>query len=337
MKLLRRKVRTNGRLARALGFVLVMLLATGIATLAAPQERSGEVVATLATGRVIFCVTRDAIVVAAASGGGEVGSRAPAIVPIRADFIGVLLGATEWSSPDSGAMPTRLDAELKTIAANAIRHTGKPNPNDPSEIEDIGVAMLETLRPFVTQIHHKLDLTQNEPLLELLLSDYAPNYGPEIWSLQYRIRQEDLGNGYWKTTILRPGYYQLYPPEKGQPRTFVEVRYPASSAEPTLASRVQEHDQQFERVRNSSPEMTKAIGLVNDGNSVKASSGPLTDFLRAVLPMVVGQDSNMTLAVVDAERGFQWILAPQEKLPPPTTKPIDPDKPSLRNPRVPSP
>src|SRR5207253_8499142 len=45
----------------------------------AQENGAGEIVANLATGRVIFCVTRDAIIVAATSGGGEIGSRAPAV------------------------------------------------------------------------------------------------------------------------------------------------------------------------------------------------------------------------------------------------------------------
>ena len=93
---------------------------------------------------MIFCVTHDGIVVAAASGPGETGSLAPAIVPIRADFVGVLLGAVEWNTPDSSAKPKRLDAELPTVAMNAIGHATKEKlSTNRSDIEDIGVAMLE--------------------------------------------------------------------------------------------------------------------------------------------------------------------------------------------------
>lgn len=339
-----RHLRAIGRINRvAIVLAMVLVLAFALSRLITvslnvhAQERSGEVVATQATGRVIFCVTHDGIVIATASGAGETGSLAPAIVPIRADFVGVLLGAVEWNTPDSSAKPTRLDAELPTVAMNAIGHAPKKTLDQPSDIEDIGVAMLEELRPFVTQIHHKLDLKPDEPLFELLLTDYAPNYGPEIWSLKYRIRQQNLGNDYWNTTILRPAYYQLYPPEKGQPRTFVEVSYPDGSAEPTLAARLTANDPNLERIRNASQETTKALGLVSDGNSTKAAAAPVSDFLRSAVPIVAGAQARMTLAIIDAERGFQWVLPPEERLPPPTTKSVDPDRPSLRNPRVPSP
>jgi hypothetical protein len=340
MRHLRSSGRINcGALTLAMALALVLAAGTPICTAAGtmPQERSGEVVATQATGRVIFCVTHDGIVVAAASGAGETGSLAPAIVPIRADSVGVLLGAMEWNTPDSTAKPTRLDAELPTVASNAIGHATKKTADQPSDIEDIGVAMLEKLRPFVMQIHHKLDLKTDEPLFELLLADYAPNYGPEIWSLKYRIRQQNLGNDYWNTTILRPAYNQLYPPEKGRPRTFVEVRYPDGSAEPTLAARLMASDPDLERIRNASQESTKALGLVGEGNSTKANTSPIADFLRSAVPIVAGAQARMTLAIIDAERGFQWVLPPEERLPPPTTKSADPDRPSLRNPRVTSP
>ena len=161
----------------------------------------------------------------------------------------------------------------------------------------------------------------------MLLTDYAPNYGPEIWSLKYRIRQQNLGNDYWNSTILRPAYNQLYPPEKGQPRTFVEVRYPEGSAEPTLAARLTANDPDLERIRNSSQESTKALGLVSDGNSTKAAL--VTDRglppLGAV-PIVAGAQARMTLAVIDAERGIPMgASARKRRLPPPTTKSVDPE------------
>src|SRR5665213_1303608 len=169
-----------------------------------PQEQQqGEVVANLAAGRVVFCVTKTAIVVAATQVPVEKGSREPAVVAVSARRIGVLLGAVEWNTTAKGAKPVRLDAELPTVAANATRRTGDKmiDLSQPSDIEEIGVGMLEVLRPLVEQIHHKLDLAPDESLVELLLADYVENYGPEIWQLQFRVRQEALGNDYWTTRI----------------------------------------------------------------------------------------------------------------------------------------
>src|SRR3989304_4802712 len=107
------------------------------------------------------------------------------------------------------AGPKRLDAE----------HAG--------DIEVLGLAMLEALRPMTSRLHNKIDLGEDEALLELVLVGYVTDYGPEVWSVRYHIVQEPVRGDYWRTRVLRPRYTQLYPPEKGQPRTLMEVRNPA--------------------------------------------------------------------------------------------------------------
>jgi hypothetical protein len=149
--------------------------------------------------------------------------------------------------------------------------------------------------------------------------------------LQFRVRQENLGNDYWVTRVLRPAYTQLYPPEKGQPRTFVEAQYPEKLSQPGLLQRLGLHDPGVENIRNASPDFTKAIGLVVAGNSEKADAKPVVDFMRAVMPVVSGTDTRLVMGLLDGDRGFQWVLPPEEKLPTPTeTKPQEPGAPSLR-------
>jgi hypothetical protein len=310
-------------------FALVSVLPL---TLRAQENRGGEIVANLATGRVVFCITHDSIIVAATGGGGEVGSRPPAVLPVSSGRIGVLLGAIDWTAPDT-TKTTRFDAELPAVAGNALRRPTQKPSEEPSEIEDIGVGMLELIRPVVDQIHHKLDLAPDEPLVELILADYVQNYGPEIWKLQFRVRQENLANDFWQTRILRPSYLQLYPPEKGQPRTFVEADYPANTPQLRLAERVAQSDPQFERIAHSSRDVSEAIAFIAAGNSTKARSSPTSDFMRAAIPLAGGGDQNLVMALLDMERGFQWLLAPQEPIPPgkTQTKPTEPDAPSLRN------
>jgi hypothetical protein len=314
-----------------LAFALCQIIALPLPS-RAQENRGGEIVANLATGRVVFCVTRDAIIVAATSGGGEVGSRPPAVLPVSSGRIGILLGAIDWTAPDT-AKTTRFDSELPAVAANALRRPSQKPAQEPTEIEDIGVGVLELIRPLVDQIHHKLDLAPDEPLVELILADYVLDYGPEIWSLQYRVRQENLANDYWQTRILRPAYLQLYPPEKGQPRTFVETDYPANIPRLKLAERVAQPDPQFERIAHSSLEVSEAVASIAAGNSIKALSAPTSDFMRAVIPLAGGNDQNLVMAVLDMNRGFQWLLAPKEPIPPgkTQTKPSEPDAPSLRN------
>jgi hypothetical protein len=298
-------------------------------TLAAAQEnKGGEIVANLATGRVVFCVTHDAIIVAATSGGGEVGSLSPAMVPVSPGRIGVLLGAIDWTAPGTGKT-TRFDSDMPAVAANALRRPAQKSFDQPSEIEDIGVGLLEEIRPLVDQIHHKLDLGPDEPLVELILADYVQDYGPEIWSLQYHVRQEIVTTDYWQTRILRPAYYQLYPPEKGQPRTFIETDYPATLPQLQLAQRVAQHDPQFQRIGNSSKEISQAVELIAAGNSNKALASPTSDYLRAVIPIATGDQQNLIMAILDMNRGFQWVLAPEKPVPA-GKAPAEPDAPSLR-------
>ena len=297
------------------------------------QQAAGEIAANLAAGRAVFCVAKDAMLVASVPGGTETGSRAPSIVPLGSDRFAVLLGAIEWNQPDSGKT-VRLDAELPVVARNAARRptdSSQVAANRPTEIEALGIGVLELIRPLTGQLHRKLDLAPNEPLVEVLVADYVENYGPEIWSVRYRIQQEDLGNDFWNTRILRPAYYQLYPPEKGQRRTFVEVRYPDAPSQPTLLTALDQNDGQLARVRSASPEIVQALGLVLKGTSDKAAPGPLADFLRSALPIQAGGQAKLVLGELDAARDFRWLLPPEQAPPPPgQTKPLEPGAPSLR-------
>jgi hypothetical protein len=310
-------------------------LATAPALDAAPQERGGEVVANLAAGRVVFCVTRDTIVVAAVEEGGEPGSHPPLIVPVRSDMVGVLLGAVEWKLGVNGKV-LRLDAELPRLGLTGNRPSAQTAfPDDPTDIEVIGVGLLEVVREAVSGIHHKLDLAPDEPLIELLLADYVQGYGPEIWSLRYRIQQQNLGNDYWTTRPMRPAYYQLYPPEKGQPHTFVEAQYPASALQPGLLQRLKSTDPQLERVRRSSDEFNKAVTSVVQGESQKAVARPVGDFLRAALPIIAGSQASLAIGALSEEGRFQWLLPPAERAPAPSdARPQAPGAPSLRGPTL---
>ena len=102
---------------------------------------------------------------------------------------------------------------------------------EPTDIEDIGVGLLEVIRPLTDQLHHKLDLAPDEPLVQLLLADYVENYGPEIWRLAIprppaKYRQRLLENAH----SCAPPTTSSIRPKKVEPRTLVEVRYPLATA-----------------------------------------------------------------------------------------------------------
>ena len=318
-------------LLRALAALLAALMPWSAPVMqAAPQERAGEMIITQAAGRVVFCVTGDTILIAAVDGGGAAGSRLPAIAPLGAGRVAVVLGAVDWTR-GGVAKPTQLDAELPGLAQTVVRSAARADPLDQaSDIESIGVTLLEFVRPWVSEIHYKLDLAADEPLIELLLAGYAEDYGPEIWSLRYRVQQRNLGNDYWDTRPLRPAYYQLYPPEKGQPHTFVEAHYPPKIS-PLGLLRATQSDPQLERIRNSSAEINEAVTAIVNGESKKAAARPVTDFLRAAIPVVAGGQARLAIAALDERFRFQWVLAPEDALPASTdTRPLEPERPSLR-------
>jgi hypothetical protein len=292
-----------------------------------------EVVIKQAAGRVVLCVTGDTILVASIDGGGAPGSRPPAITPLGAGRLAVVLGAADWTIGDA-SKPSQLDAELARLVREATRPpSGDPQGEQASDIESIGVTVLEYLRPMVNEIHRKLDLAADEPLLELVLAGYVRDYGPEIWRLRYRVQQRHFGNDYWDTRPLRPAYEQLYPPEKDQPQTFIETQYPPRLA-PLGLLRATQTNSQLQRVRTSSEDVSKAIDSVLAGESRKAAARPVAEFLRAAIPVLAGSQASLAIGALDESDRFQWLLAPADPLPAPTDS--EPGRPQEPEPQRPS-
>lgn len=297
------------------------------------QESAQDVVANLAAGRVVLYVAKDGIAIGAVEQRVEAGSRPPLVIPLSERRVGILLGAVEWVSPASSQPPVRLDQELPRLANEAPRRGRAVESEQAGDIESIGVALLERLRAVASQLHRKLELQPEEPLIELLLVDYAENYGPEVWSLRYRVAQEALGGGYWRTRVLRPSYTQLYPPEKGQPRTLIEVRYPPDNSQPALLDLLRENEPRLARLSNADQQMTRATEHLAHGESQKSSADDAAAFLRAALTAVAGVQTKLVLGVLHEERGLEWVLAPPE-LPQKAEegKPREPGAPTLRKP-----
>ena len=297
------------------------------------QEVAQEVAANQAEGRVVICAAKDGIVAATLDTHGERGSRPPVLLPLSPLRMGVLLGAVEWTTSDTGDKPIRLDSELSRLAGSALSGSGKSNyENAASDIETIGVALLERIREIAGHLHHKIDIGADEPLLRLVLVGYVPNYGSEAWTLDYKIRQDTLGNDYWQTRVLRPSYTQLYPPEKGQPHTFLEVRFPVESRTrqaPELIDLLRQNDERLTKIRASSVPLAKSVDFVVGGQADKSTAAADADFLRAALVAVNPPETKMSMAMVDFDKGFRWLVEPSEP-PPVDTTPREPDAPTLR-------
>jgi hypothetical protein len=303
----------------------------------AQEEAAQEIAVNLAEGRVVICAAKDGIVLATTESHGEAGSRPPAVAMLSALRAGVILGAVEWVQPESKDKPVRLDSELPRLVGTALNTSARPTySNSASDLEAVGVSLLERVRQLAEQLHNKINLREDEPLIRLVIVGYVPDYGPEAWTIDYRIRQDDLGNDYFRTRVLRPSYNQLYPPEKGQPHTLVEVRYPPENRakdEPELLDLLRQNDVRLAGSRAGNDALAKSVGFVLGGQSEKSIYANDVTFLKAGLKAVTDPGAKLSMAVVDFDRGFQWVVAPQEAPPPPPkdNSPREPDAPTLRH------
>jgi hypothetical protein len=272
------------------------------------------VVVNLSAGRVIVCVAKGGIVVATVEQKLEAESRPPMAVEISGKRMLVLLGATEWASP-AGDPPVRIEQELRNIGGALGRAGPRLQQEQANDLEILGLALLEPIRAAAGQLHQNVGLQRDEPLVEVVLVGYVEDYGAEAWTLRYRAVQEPLRGDYWQTRVLRPLYTQLYPPEKGQPRTLMEVRYPpeASGTEervPLLLELLRGNDPQVAAARAADASAAEAAEKLLAGESHKAPLEGVVTLLRAALDATVPRDAVLTFGVIDERTGFSWILPP---------------------------
>lgn len=263
-------------------------------------------VATLATGSVTVWVARDGILIAAAGAPAEVGALPPLLIPLTSHRTAVLLGAVEWADP-AGGDPLRLDKELLRLYVH-VREPGRipADESASSDLETLGMLLLEPLREAAARIFDRIDLRRDEPLLELVLAGYVEGYGPEVWTLRYRVVQDPLRGDYYRTRVLRPAYTQHYPPERGQPRRLIDVRYPPDEAAPALGELFARGDPRLAPLRNVAVEQALA------GNAHRVRASDAGSVLRAALAALADAETPQALALITEERGFSWLVAPPE-------------------------
>jgi hypothetical protein len=304
-------MRRRSSLPVSLCFFFLACIASAQVTPAQERERGDEMVANLAGGRVIIHVARDKIVFAAIDQPVEPNSIPPRVLSIDHSHIGVLLGASEWRIP-ADPKPVRLDRDFPHVPGKNPHYAADPDEVAP-DLDVIGVAFLERLRPLVSQLHHKIEFKPDEALFEVVIIGFAPeDYGPEIWTLEYRIQQEEIATrgDYWQTRLLRPRFTQLYPPEKKAPKTLVEVRYPDTVQGPTLQQLIQGNDPDIEKLYRGDPKFSKVAESIDRGQANKAVPEDATDFLRAVLPLI-SEKAKFILGTM-TEGGFDWVVPPDE-------------------------
>jgi hypothetical protein len=297
----------------SLSLFLLAGLASSQISPAQERDRADEIVANLAGGRVIVHVARDKIVFAAIDQPVEPSSIPPRVLNIDRTHIGVLLGASEWRSP-ADPKPVRLDKDFPQLSGKDPHYAVNPDEVAP-DLDVIGVAFLERLRPLVSQLHHKIEFKPEEAIFEVVVIGYAPDdYGPEVWTLEYRIQQEEIATrgDFWQTRLLRPRFTQLYPPEKHAPKTLVEIRYPTTIQGPTLQQLIQGNDPDLDNLSRGDPKFSKVMESIDRGQANKAVPEDATDFLRAALPLV-SEKAKFILGTI-TERGFDWVVPPDEPI-----------------------
>jgi hypothetical protein len=291
---------------------ILTLIAALLLSASSARAQEDEIVANLAGGRVIIYVARDGIVFGAIDHPLEAKSVPPRVAAIGSSHVGVFFGASEWQVP-AQPTPIRLDRNIGDVrpSAQSYQPVGSGDP----DLELIGVAFLEKLRPLVSQLHHKFDLKPNEPLFEIVLIGYAKDYGPEVWVIDYAAEQKEVSSRageVWQTQILRPRFTQLYPPEKRQPKTLIETRFPDDLQSVPLAGLIQQNDPRFAQLRSSDPRFTKVVDAIEKGQANKANLEDAADFLRAALPLLAGKNGHFIEAKMGEGGGFAWIVTPEE-------------------------
>jgi hypothetical protein len=277
----------------------------------AQEREEGEIVASLAGGRVIVHVAHEEIIFAAIDEPIETKSIPPRVVGLDSGHVGVLLGASEWRKT-ADPKPIRLDRDVARIPGTNPKYETNPEEIAP-DLDTIGVAFLERLRPLVADLHHKLDFKPDEPFFEVVVIGFAPNfYGPEVWTVQYRIQQDEIATrgDFWQTRVLRPRFEQLYPPEKHAPKKLVEVRYPDTLQGPTLQQLIEGNDPDIENLSKGDPKFLKVSNFIDRGEANKAVAQDSSDFMRAILPLI--SDKKHFILGRMTDRGFDWVVPPDE-------------------------
>ena len=297
--------------------VLVFLLCAWLPQPAVAQANAtptDETVANLAAGRVVIAVVKNAILVATVENPIEPDTRPPTPVPLASVRLGVLLGPVFWWSPTSKLELASLDQELprlhSRLIANVPHLQAEQGGEEATDIESVGQGLFERLNDVAANLHGRVEMAPNEPLLELVVADYLPGYGPEVWQLDYGMKQQQEQDGYWTTRVLRPTYLQFWPPEKDRPHTLVEFAYPRDNGSPSLLDLLRQNDPRLQKVVASDPKMSQVANQLLAGESNKILAADATQFLRAVLDATAPPKARETMAIIAQDKGCEWILAP---------------------------
>lgn len=295
-----------------------------------------EVVVNFAAGRVVIAVVKDAILIGTIENKIEPQTHPPIPVQMSGRRAGILLGAVDWFSPSSQLQIARLDIELPRLhghfAVSGPHLNQAATTAEASDIEAVGQNLYDRLNVVAGNLHGKLEWPPTEPVAELVLADFLPGYGPEVWQLTFNLKQEMQRIDYYDTHVSHPTYLQSWPPEKGQPHTLVEFQYPPENPTTTLLELLRQKDPRVEKICAADAKMREVADHFLEGQSGKITSVDATQFLRAVLSVLAPPNARQTMAVIGFDSGFEWVLRPPpepKKAPTPGDQEKPADAPSL--------
>lgn len=308
------------------------------------QENSEEIVANLYAGRVVVGVAKDGIVVATLENPIEPGTRPPMIVSLASEGIAVVLGAGDWWLPDEQKELARLDQELPRLPAIGggveaphLTTGAGEDTGEATDIERLADRVRVRLDQIARHIHGDLHLGEDEPILEIVLADYAQDYGPEVWLISYSLKQEPEQGDFWQTRALQPQYTQLWPPEKGAAQGLVEVSYPTVPTNDTLETLVAAGDSRINAAISAAPGMRAISEQILDGKIEKLQAVDVAAFLRTSLQASAPPNARMIEAEVNKDMGVGWFIAPPPEVPLPGSESARPaNAPSLVHPGKPT-
>jgi hypothetical protein len=119
----------------------------------------------------------------------------------------------------------------------------------------------------------------------------------------------------------------------------MEIQYPPSDEKtPTLLDLLRQKDPRLQAISTGDPAMSAVADAVLRGDTSKLLSAAGVPYFRACFNALAPANTNLAIALIDHEQGFQWLLAPPAPPPPaknaqqPTQQERPPDAPSLLKP-----
>lgn len=276
--------------------------------------RVSELVATLASGRVTIVSAHDGVVVTAVGNQFERDDLPPLIVPLNDQDLAVVLGAADWIKPPPDERTLlRLDSQLPRLiqgfAGNAPHLRSGANI---SNLERVGLAVLDPLRKLARNLHAQIKLPEDLPFAEILLVHQPRDESATVWDLTYWIHQRFLQENFWDTEIERPRSVQLLP-NKENPSGIVEVSYPPDDHTSTLVGWLSQPTGRGAQDIETDSKLAKAQKQIAAGDARKVHLPEMVSIVKAALETTTPASKAKAMAEIDAGKGFSWVIAPPVK------------------------